>query len=483
MMAVPGPRRRPVATGATVQAGSTVDAGRGVVSPPARFRRLGTPTFTDEPETTHLKLGRPYLRIAVVVAFAFGVLGVGYLGPHSPGRAESTLAAATASAGVSPAASVPGPQPTGRAVPTADPRTPAEQLADLTGLSRLAAVPSETSSDLRLPIANPSPAIAGGTLYYIVGGDQILASVLGSGSTPAVLVSVPHCQAITEVAAGGGHLAYVVAFANIPAATQGGCDGFGQVAWSLRIMDLATGRSTTVASGVRRESGVLTIGIPIHVAVTDTAYAFDRPDATTDEGGGETVEVHSFDGALLWATKTADPVTDVLLAGDKLAVVTQSVRPSVGARTLWLASSAQRQLGEIAQPTSSASLSADGHYLAWDADPQIGLSGQSRVADVGIANTVTGAVGYLETPTSGSLTGGSDPQVFETSRGVLVTWLTTAPDGSVYPAFTWLLGGWGFIETDQRPLWVVAQGGTLIWLTESADGQTARAFEAALDDL
>jgi hypothetical protein len=429
--------------------------------------------------------------------FALGVLGLGYFGPHPAGPSATldapTLAAATHSSGISPASISPSPRPTAPPGPTAVPKTPAEQLADLTGLSMLAAVPSETSSNLQLPISNPAPAIAGGTLYYIVGGDQILAKALGSGSVsapatgsasaPAVLVSVPHCQAITEVAAGAGHLAYVVAFANIPAATQGGCDGFGQVAWSLRIMDLATGLSATVASGVRRKSGVLTIGIPIHVAVTDTAYAFDRPDATTDAGGGETVEVHSFDGALRWATKTADPVIDVMLAGDELAVVTQSVRPPAGARTLWLASSAQRQLEEIAQPMASASLSANGRYLAWDAEPQVGLSGESRVAAVGIANTVTGAVGYLATPTSGSLTGGADPRVFETSRGVLVTWLTTAPDGSVYPAFLWLLGGWGFIETDQKPVWVTAEGGTLIWLTESADGQTAKAYAAALDDL
>jgi hypothetical protein len=420
--------------------------------------------------------------------FAFGVLGLGYFGPHPAGPSATpdaaTLGAASPSAGVSSPPVAPSKRPTAPG-PTTRPSTPAEQLAALTGLPRFAAVPGETSSDLRQPISSPSPAVAGGMLYYIVGGDQIMASALASGSAPApaALVSVPHCQAITEVAAGGGHLAYVVAFANIPAATQGGCDGFGQVAWSLRIMDLTTGRSTTVASGVRRESGVLTIGIPIHVAVSDTAYAFDRPDAATDEGGGEMIEVHSFVGALLWATKSADPVTDVMLGGDKLAVVTQSVRSSAGSRSLWLASSTRRHLEEIAQPMSSASLSADGRYLAWDTEPQVGLSSHSRVPDVGIANTVTGAVGYLEAPTSGSLAGGTDPQVFETARGVLLTWLTTAPDGSVYPAFTWLLGGRGFIETDQKPIWVTVEGGILIWLTESADGQRVRAFEAALDGL
>jgi hypothetical protein len=431
----------------------------------------------------------------VVGVFALGVLGLGYFGPHAARPSATldagTLGRATPSAGISPPSAAPSKRPTVPPGPTTGPSTPAEQLANLTGLPRIAAVPGETSSDLRQPISSPSPAVAGGTLYYIVGGDQIMASALASSpspapasaSAPAALVSVPHCQAITEVAAGGGHLAYVVAFANIPAATQGGCDGFGQVAWSLRIMDLATGLSATVASGVRRKSGVLTIGIPIHVAVTDTAYAFDRPDAATDDGGGETIEVHSFDGSLLWATKSTDPVTDVMLAGDTLAVVTQTVRPPAGTRTLWSASSARRQLEEVAQPTSTASLSADGRYLAWDAEPQVALSSQSRVSDVGIANTITGAVGYLETPTSDRLVGGTDPKVFETARGVLLTWLTTAPDGSVYPAFTWLLGGRGFIETDQKAVWVTAEDGTLIWLTESADGQRARAFVAALDGL
>jgi hypothetical protein len=323
----------------------------------------------------------------------------------------------------------------------------------------------------------------GDTLYYVVGGNEILAAALGSDAAPSLLASVPHCQAITDVAAGGGHLAYVVAFANIPAATVGGCDGFGQVEWSLRVVDLATGRTSTVAGGIRRKSGVLTVGIPIHVAVSDTAYAFDRPVAATDEGGGETVEVHSFDGRLLWSAPTAEPVVDVMLAGGKLAVVTQAGGRAATGRTLWLASSAHRTLEEIARPAASASISADGRFLAWDSVADPGFPGEPGGPDVGIANTSSGAVGYLATPTSAAAAGTADPRVFVTSRGVIVTWLTTAPDGSVYPAFMWLEGGRGFIETAQKPLWIAVQGENLVWVTETADYQVATAFAAALSGI
>jgi hypothetical protein len=446
-----------------------------------------TDTFTDEPEVTHLGGSRPYLRIAAVLVVALAILGVGYFGPHASGPAATPLIASASTAPVASASGgdAPGPSepPVVIPLPSAAPASPADQLAERTGLSHLTGVAGSSATQLLLPVTSRSPAIVGSTLYYIAGGDEIVANALGSATGPTTLVSVPHCQAITDVAAGAGYVVYVVSFANIPAATVGGCDGFGQVAWSVRTLDLATGRTMVIAGGIRRKSGVLTIGVPVHVAASGDAFAFDRPGAATDEGGGETVEVHSFDGSLRWSVATSEPVVDVLLAADKLAVVTQAGRAATPARTLWLASATHRRLEEIAQPASSASISADGHFLAWDSVADPGFPGESGGPDVGVANTASGAVGYLSTPTSASAPGAADPRVFVTSRGVLITWLTTAPDGSVYPAFNWLGGGWGFIETAQQPLWIAVQGETLVWVTEAADDQAATMFAAALSGI
>jgi len=412
---------------------------------------------------------------------------LGYLGPHPAAQPAATDAFAGAPLSETPVTSVSTVAPPGRTAeppaPIATPADPAEQLAEATGLSRLAGVPGAKASSLPQPVTSRAPAIDGSTLYSVVGGDEIVATDLGSGSGPSLLVSVPHCQAITDIAAGGGHVVYVVSFADIPAATVGGCDGFGEVAWSVRVFDPATGRISVAAAGIRRKSGVLTLGVPVHVAASATAFAFDRPDAATDEGGGEVVEVHAFDGRLLWATATSEPVVDVLLAGGRLAVVTQTAGAAPGPRTLWLAGSGHRTLEEIAKPASSASISADGRFLAWDSVADPGFPGEPGGPDVGIANTATGAVGYLATPTNAPAAGTADPRVFVTSRGVLITWLTTASDGSVFPAFTWLTGGSGFIETSQRPLWVAAQGDTLVWVTETLDDQVATAFAAALSGL
>jgi hypothetical protein len=366
-------------------------------------------------------------------------------------------------------------------------------------------VPGETITWLPLQITSRSLGIVGKRLFYVVAGDRIESSTIDSTADPQTLVTVPSCQAINQIAAAGNSLLYVVTFPAGPAATVGGCDGFGQITWALWLMDLRTGDARKVAQGLRQTAGIDVAEFPIHMAITDTAYAFDRPNSVADAGGPETVEVHAIDGRTVWTTQTEGHVADVMLGGGELAVVTQKPWPTLGTETLWLADSSHPELREVSLTVSSASLSADGAYLSWDVNLHVGLSRQSLVPDVGIEDTRSGKVTFLPPPTTADVVGSSNPTVSVTGRGVVVAWFATAPDGTVYPAFSWLgsaaaaaggasgAGGGpgseigaidsGFLESVQLPVWMAVEGGSLIWVAEGRDGWSAVAFEVSLDRL
>jgi hypothetical protein len=464
--------------------------------------KLGTQTLfegPDGPEATRIRAGKPYLRIAAVAAIAAGILAVGILGPHPSPNAASASATVAPSPGSTAIARVP--EPTSAAAgPSGTPEDGPRQLQAITGLRQVAQVPGETLTWLPLQITSRSFGIIGRRLFYVVAGNRLESSVLDSTADPQTLVTVSSCQAINQVAAAGNSLLYVVTFPAGPSATIGGCDGFGQITWELWLMDLPTGHTQKVASGIRQTPGIGVAEFPIHIALTASSYAFDRPDDIADSGGPETVEVHAIDGRALWTATAGGHVADVVLGGDRLAVITQQPWPDLGTETLWLADSGQPRLVEIAQGVGSASLTSDGAFLSWDTLLQVGLSLQSVTPDIGIEDTRSGVVTFLPQPVTADLQVSSDPRVSVTAHGGVATWFATAPDGTVYPAFSWLAAApgagaapgaeagaasWrsGFLESAQQPVWMAVDGSSLIWVAEGRDGWSAIAFEADLDNL
>ncbi len=306
---------------------------------------------------------------------ALGILGLGYLGPHPAGQGSAASPSAAEPSQLASAVARRQVTPTPAASRAPSPGKGPGQFAATTGLSQVAEVPGERISWLPLQITSRRPALIGQRLFYVVGGDRLESSVLGSSADPQVLVSTPRCQAINQLVAAGNYLLYVVTEASGPLASIGGCDTFGGVlSWTIRLIDLRTGASRTLAQGNRLRTSLDIDEFPIHVAMTSTAYAFDRPNAASDSGGGETVEVHSFDGRTLWTATTQDHVSDVMLGDDELAVVTQTPWPALDRNTLWLANAARPDLVAIADIGTSAFLTADGRFLTWDTPPHGGLS-------------------------------------------------------------------------------------------------------------
>jgi hypothetical protein len=411
---------------------------------------------------------------------AAGILGLGYFGPHPSARPPTT--------GASPSAS---PQPstiaaaeTATPAPSAGPTGDGPQLLEaITGLTQVARVPGETITWLPLEITSHSFAIVGKRLFYIVAGDRIESSVLGSGADPQTLVVAARCHNINQLAAAGNYLLYVETF-DAPPATTGGCDGFGLIGWSLQLLDLGNGSTRNVAGGTRQTRIPDVAEYPIHIALTDTAYAFDRPNAASDLGGGETVEVHSIDGATLWTSPTDAHVADVMLGGARLGVLTEKPWPAFQTRILWVSDAAHPELREVAEPASSGSLSQDGAYVSWDLRLHLGPNHQTLLPNLGVAETATGMGTFLDPPTTADLQSPARPMVSNTSKGPILTWFATAPDGTVYPAFRWLQGGGsGFLESVQEPVWIAVENSTLIWVSEGRDGWSTVAFEADLTSL
>jgi hypothetical protein len=461
---------------------------------------LGAETFSerpDGPEAARIRTGTPYLRIAAVVAIAAGILGAGILGPHPSHDGAASSASVAPSPGSTAVALV---EPTKPASRSGAPEDGPRQLQAITGLRQVPQVPGETLTRLPLQITSQSFAIVGTRLFYVVETDRIESSVIDSAADPQTLVTVGQCQAIDEIAAAGRSLLYVVTFPGGPSATIGRCAGFDQMNWEIWLMDLPTGHTHKVASGIRQTPSSDVAEVPIHIALTADSYAFDRPVDVADPDSPETVEVHAMDGRLLWSASTGGHVADVLLGGGKLAVVTQPLL-ALGTQTLWLADSGRPRLLEVAEQVTSAALSADGSFLSWDTLLQVGFSSDSFVPNIGIEDTRSGAASFLPQPTTADIEFPSEPIVSLTAHGVVAAWFATAPDGTVYPAFSRLeevvsgsgsgvdpralepAGRSGFLVGVQQPVWMTVQGSSLIWVAEGIDGRSAIAFEANLDNL
>ena len=414
------------------------------------------------------RLGKPYLRLACLGVLAASILGLGYFGPHPASGPTTAPPSPRGSGDVKPAASAP--------LAPASPR--AAGGVDALGLAPVEPIPGQIAESWLPPqITSRSPAVVGLRLFYVVGSDRIESSVVGSSDGSQMLTSVPRCQAINQLAAAGHELAYVVTSPGGPAAAVGGCGGVDPGSWSVWILDLTGGNPRRVAQGTLVANSIEQAEFPIHIALTASAYAFDRPTAAAGAGQGTTVEVHAIDGRLLWSSRSPAPVDTLMLGGDKLAVLTRTSTTSGPPRTLWISDAGHPLLAEVARPASSASLAPDGSYLAWDVWRGVGSIESSVGPAVDIEMLDSGRVQALTTQSRQAMPDPLQPSISITRAGPAISWFATAPDGSVYPAFRFVGGGDGAVLTGfGEPTWIGAEGGTLIWLAQRSDGWSTLAF-------
>lgn len=412
------------------------------------------------------RLHRPYFRIALVVGLATAVIGLGYFGPHP-------TPPSVASPPASPVAQNPSVAPS-------EPVTTG--LDALTELTQVQPIPSQIrQSWLPLQITSRSMAVIGLRLFYVVRADRIESSVVGSTDDPQTLVQVSGCDAINQLAGAGHELGYVVTSPAGSTSQAGGCGDTSTVAWSVWLLDLNGGSPQQVARGTRESSSISVDEFPVHLALTASAYAFDRPPVSEAAGSDETVEVHAIDGELLWTSETAALVSHVMLGGNRLALLTERSPLGEGLLDLWTSDAGHPRSTWVAQPASSASLSPDGSYLTWDLPPAAGSPTSTRQSGVGILSLDSGGVEFLAAPTGSETPAPLNPTISSTESGPVMAWFATAPGGSVYPAFRFPAGASGAVLSSvQAPVWMDIEGGTLIWVAESYDGWSAVAFAVDL---
>lgn len=407
----------------------------------------------------------PYFRIGAVVALAAGILAVGILGPHPDSSATPTIATpATAVAQVPISAAAPSSPASTTAVPAPVVATGIDAIGGVVTIRPAAA--DVHLSWLPDDITSRSLAAIGSRVFYVTGADRIRSSTIGSDTPPETLVSVPACRAINQVAAAGDFVAYVVTSPVRPPLDSTGCGGPTRIAWSVRLLDLRRGGPREVASGVRDVGSVQDELYPVHLALSATSVAFDRTPTPAGGWSGETVEVRATaDGHLQWSTQTDFPVSDVMLGGSTLAVLTAGPQ-------LWTADASHPALRLVANPSSAASISDDGSYLAWDVNT--GLGGESEVA---VQPTSGGPPVLLVAPTGSSNPEPLRPVVSATPTGPVVAWYATAPGGGIYPAFRNASHGQpAVLDSAQEPAWLHLEGNVLIWVAADLEGGPSLAF-------
>jgi hypothetical protein len=424
------------------------------------FRQDGVETDDlTGPIEGHVRLRRPHFRIAVVVLLAALLIGAGYLGPHPAPLPTPSAGTTLLAVNPTPASSA-----------SSASHTPRANL--LAGLTKVTPGPGQIAQTwLPGEISSRSMAVLGATLYFIVDGDRIESAAVGGDGSWQTVAQAPACGGINQLAAAGHELAYVVT----------DCGGAAQVSWSVWLLDLRAGGPHRVAQGIRTASSIDSAQFPIHLAVTDSAYAFDRPPSSAAAGLGEAVEVHSLDGRLLWTSHTQSPVADVMLGGGTLAILTDATTQTDGAVDLYTSTAARPDLAPVDQPASSASLSADGLHLTWDVPYRGQFPGAVAASDVAIETVDSGFTKPLTTLTDPIAPVPLRPAISSTDGGLLVSWFATAPDGAVYPAVRYEAGGNGaFLPSLQEPIWMSVQNNTLFWVAESADGWSKVAFAVDL---
>ena len=361
-------------------------------------------------------------------------------------------------------------------------------IEGLPGLAQISPVPFELAySILPSGVSSRSLAAIGLRIFYVVDQKRIESTVVGWSRQPQVVATAPACYTINQVVAAGHEVAYVMSWPiGMPLETTG-CGSPASTAWSLWLLDLQVGDSRPVAAGVT-SGGTGRAGLaPVHVALSDKAYAFERSastvlpgqsagPATGNPAAAEVIEVHSLvDGSLLWSTPSDEPVADVMLGGSRLAVL-ETAPDGLGAGyRLQVADEADPALRTVASPASAAAISADGSYLAWDVD-----GGDGNATGVALRDLSSGQTVIVPARSSSSAPQPLDPAVSSSSLGPIVAWLATANGGSVYPAFRTPADDRGTaIASVQVTAWVSLQGSVLIWAAAAADGSLGVAY--ALD--
>jgi len=168
------------------------------------------------------------------------VFGIGYFGPHPVPRPNPSPIASLLAQNATPAA------PT--AVATASPPEPIRDTTNpLDGLLHLTPAANQMKQSwLPGQVSSQSMAVVGGRLFYVVDGDRIQATDLGSDNIRQTLVTVPQCQGINQLAAAGHELAYVVTSPGGSASQVAGCGSGTTVDWSVWLLDLNGGRPRRV---------------------------------------------------------------------------------------------------------------------------------------------------------------------------------------------------------------------------------------------
>ena len=369
----------------------------------------------------------------------------------------------------------------------------------LPGMAQISPAPFDLAySVLPSGIRNSSVAAIGTRIFYIVEERRILSTVVGRSSQPTILATAPACHSIDQIAAAGHGIAYVETWPIGMPFEASGCGSQSSLAWSIWLLDLQTGLDHIASAGVTTaESGVAPHG-PVQVALSDTAYAFDRPSSPigqsptppsadlstpgsagggTAAGGGEVVEVRSVsDNRLLWSTRTGGAVNQLMLGGTQLAVVESGPDSATAGPSLSIADPVHPILRTVSHPSSAASISDDGSYLAWD----VAGSGSLSPSGVELEALGSGATTFVAAQ-SGVDPRPLRPAVSAGDGGAIVAWLATAAGGSVYPAFrTSPTGRATAIASVQTTAWLTLQGTVLIWIGAAIDGSLGVAYSIDL---
>jgi hypothetical protein len=424
----------------------------------------------------HERFGFPVLKVGMVVALTLGVFGIGYFGPHPakpntsapPASLPSAVTAALPAYSTSP--SVLASRPVQIGIESLKPLEPAPEQVSMAWL------PDHISSS--------SMALLGRRLFYVVDGNRIESTVIGADQTKRSVATVPECEGINQLTVAGHELAYVVSSQGGPTAYVPKCGDARGVSWSIWLVDLNGGLPHQVASGTRVASALDVVEFPVHVALTDSAYAFNRPPASTAAGIGETVEVHSLDGRLLRTGHTQRPVAAVMLGGNTLAVLIEELSHADKVFDLWASGAGEPDLAPVDQPSRSAALSPDGSYLVWDVVYRGPYPTPADEADVAIETVASGLEVPLAAPTDRTSPAPLRPAIWSLDGRLVVTWFATAPGGAVYPAIRYATGGPGaFMPSVQKPIWMEVEGGTLVWVAESIDSLSKAAFAVDISSL
>ena len=347
------------------------------------------------------------------------------------------------------------------------------EIASLTGVPRFFPAPTDIRTSWLAENVTLSLAADGTRLFFVTGGTTLQSTVIGSGSPPTVIATVPECQTIAQVAAAGNVLGFVET-APVGARSAAGCVQSSSVAWSIWLSDINGAHKRRVASGVRQVNSDVTRAHPVRLGLTSRAFAYDRPNSPGLVPTGETIVVNDVaTGKRLWAVQTEAAVIDLMFGGSTIGVLDREP-----ALRLSIATEGSPGLTPFAFPLSSAALSDDGRYVSWDtvADSASGVASGLATTDL-----TSGVTSLLAVPSEADRPAPLRPTVATTGSGAAVAWFQTVKDGIVYPAVD-ISGAatGGLYSTVQAPLWISLNGNIMTMVATDSDGRYTVAYAVDL---